>query len=324
VALHRDGREDSYIAERIPCDVKTVRRCVQHYEQHHSVEDETRSGRPRMTDEAMDTAIAGAAHVEKFCTPRGLKRKYQFEPSTRTIDRRLQEANLFGRVARHKKKLSTEEKRKRLSFAEGYKGWTKEQWERVLFSDEKKFKGDGFMGQVWVRRPKGEADNPDYQVQKLPHPVKLNVWGCFCAAGVGYLYVFNENMDGKLLKRIFESGHLLESAEDRGLMDGGGWWLLQDNDPKHKSKEVQTWLHNHGVSVLDFPPYSPDLNPIENLWNDMDRRVEARPASTMEQLQDVIAEEWAATSIALLAKLARSMPERCQAVIEAKGDHTKY
>ena len=44
-------------------------------------------------------------------------------------------------------------------------------------------------------------------------------------------------------------------------MESGEWWLLQDNDPKHKSKEVQTWLHNHGVSVLDFPPYSPDLNP---------------------------------------------------------------
>jgi hypothetical protein len=325
VSLHRDGRDDGYIAARIPCDVKSVRRWVQHYEQHHTVEDEPRSGRPRITDEAMDTAIVGAAYVENhFCTPRGLKRKYQFEASPRTIDRRLREANLFGRVARHKKKFSAEEKRKRLSFAEGYKGWTAEQWERVLFSDEKKFKGEGFMGQIWVRRPKGEADNPAYCVPKLPHPVSLNVWGCFCAAGVGYLYVFNENMDAKLLKRIFDSGHLLESAEDRGLMDGGEWWLVQDNDPKHKSREVQRWLHNHGISLLDFPPYSPDLNPIENLWNDMARRVEARPASTMEELQDVIAEEWAATDAEFLRKLARSMPKRCQAVIDAKGDHTKY
>ena len=71
-----------------------------------------------------------------------------------------------------------------------------------------------------------QSSNPDYQVQKLPHPVSLNVWGCFCAAGVGYLYVLNENMDAKLLKCIFESGHLLESAEDRGLMEKGEWWLL--------------------------------------------------------------------------------------------------
>ena len=42
----------------------------------------------------------------------------------------------------------------------------------------------------------------------------------------------------------------------------------------------------------------------------------------MEELQDVIAKEWAATSPEFLRKLARSMPERCQAVIDAKGDHT--
>jgi hypothetical protein len=277
-----------------------------------------------MTDEAMDTAIAGAAHVDKFCTPRSLKRKYQLEPSERTIDRRLQEAGLYGRVARHKRAFTEEEKRKRLSFAEGYKNWTVDQWMHVLFSDEKKFKGEGFMGQIWVRRPKGEADNPDYCVPSLPHPVKLNAWGCFSGKGLGYCYIFNENMDARLLQRILGT-HLLESAELHYEQDPPElWWLLQDNDPKHKSVLIRTWLHNHGIHVLDFPPYSPDLNPIENLWNDMARRVEARPAGSMEELQDVIADEWAATSLDLLRRLAESMPARCQAVIEANGDHTKF
>lgn len=323
--LHLQGLTRQAIGQQTATSQPTVRHWIQQYEQTGDVKDEPRCGRPRCTDEAMDTAIVGAAYAENnFCTPRGLKRKYQFEPSARTIDRRLREVNLFGRVARHQRKFSDADRQKRLSFAEGYASWTAEQWERVLFSDEKKFKGEGFMGQVWVRRPPGEALNPAYCVDKLPHPVKLNVWGCFCAAGVGYLYVFNENMDAALLKRIFASGHLLESAEDRGLMEGGEWWLLQDNDPKHKSKEVQTWLHNHGVSLLDFPPYSPDLNPMENLWSNLARRVEARPASTIEELQDVIAEEWERTSPALLRKLARGMPKRCKAVIDAKGEHTKY
>ena len=272
----------------------------------------------------MDTAIVGAAYVEKFCTPRSLKRKYQFEPSPRTIDRRLQEVNLFGRVARHKYQLTDEDKRARLSFAEGYAHMTKEDWMKIMFADEKKFKGEGFMGQIWVRRPKGEADNPAYQVPKLPHPVKLNVWGCFCGRGLGYCYIFNENMNGKLLKKIV-STHLKESAELHFEQDPPELWrLLQDNDPKHKSVLVQTWLHNNGISLLDFPAHSPDLNPIENLWNDLARRVEARPASTMEELQDVIAEEWERASPAFLRKLARSMPKRCKAVIKARGDHTKY
>ena len=102
------------------------------------------------------------------------------------------------------------------------------------------------------------------------------------------------------------------------------WWFLHDNDPKHTSREIHKWLHNNGISCLDFPSYSPDLNPTENLWNDIARRVEVREAETMEQLQDIIAEEWTATSTDLLTKLAHSMPTRCKAVIEAKGGHTHY
>jgi len=44
----------------------------------------------------------------------------------------------------------------------------------------------------------------------------------------------------------------------------------------------------------------------------------------MEELQNVIAEEWEATPLKFLRKLARSMPKRLQAVIDAKGDHTSY
>ena len=323
VVLHKQGNTKQQIGQQIAVSQPTVRHWIECYDRTGEVKDEPRSGRPRMTDEAMDTAIA--AYVENnFCTPRGLKRKYQFDPSARTIDRRLREANLFGRVARHKKRLTAEEKRARLSFAEGYLHMTEEEWMKIMFADEKKFKGDGFMGQVWVRRPKGEADNPAYQVQKLPHPVKLNVWGCFCGRGLGYCYIFNENMDGKLLKKILGT-HLKESAELHFEQDPPELWrLLQDNDPKHKSVLVRNWLFSNGISMLEFPAYSPDLNPIENLWNDLARGVEARPASTVEELQDVIAEEWERTSPAYIRKLARSMHKRCQAVIDAHGNHTKY
>lgn len=321
--MKKQGLPGTDIATQVSTSLPTVRHWIHHFDEKNDLLDEHRSGRPRCTDGTMDAAIVGAAVVDNnFCTPRGLKRKHGIDASTRTIDRRLQEAGLFGRVARHKKKFSVEDKRKRLSFAEGYQSWSSEQWEHVLFCDEKIFKGEGFSGQVWVRRPIGEADNPKYCVPHLPHPIQLNVWGCFCARGLGYLYIFNETLDGKLLKRIL-ADNLIPSAQLHYKKDPPElWWLLQDNDPKHRS--VRAWLHNHGINVLDFPPYSPDLNPIEHLWQDVARRVEAKPASTMDELQDAIADEWAATSIDFLHALARSMPARCKAVIDATGDHTNY
>jgi hypothetical protein len=66
------------------------------------------------------------------------------------------------------------------------------------------------------------------------------------------------------------------------------------------------------------------LNPSENLWADLARRVETHQAEEVEQLQDIVAEEWEKTSTDLLPKLARSMTKRCKLVIAAKGGYIDY
>jgi transposase len=318
--LHKEGHDASYIAARIPCDVRSVR----HWLEHPSLHDEPRSGRKRKSSPAQDTAIVAEARATKFTTPRRIRRKLGLDVSSRTIDRRLIEVGLFGRVARHKRKFFDEEKRKRLAFAEGYQHWTADDWMRVEFADEKLFLGEGFWGQVFVRRPKGEALNADYCVDQKQHPAKVSAWACFSGHGPGYMYIFNENMDAKKLQHILGT-HLIESAELHfDVEHAEGWWLLQDNAPQHKSCLIRTWLFNHGIQCLDFPPYSPDLNPIENLWADLARRVEKFQCDSMEELQDIVAQEWKETDREYLRSLARSMPERCQAVIEAKGDHTRF
>lgn len=239
VALHNDGQSVQRIADKLGVSRPTVTHWVDVYARTGGVADAPRSGRPRCTDEAADTNIAVTALVERFTSPHKIIRDMGLDGSRQTVDRRLQEMGLYGRVARHKRDYSAEEIRKRLSFAEGYKRWTAADWDRVLFSDEKAFYGAGFCGRTWVRRPIGEALNPDYCVHKSAHPVKVNAWACFCTAGQGYIYIFNETLDSKLLKKIFDDGHLLEAAEDRGLVDAGEWFFLQDNDPKHKSKLIQ-------------------------------------------------------------------------------------
>jgi hypothetical protein len=317
--LHKEGRDEAYIAARVPCDVRSVR----HWLAQEDTHDSPRSGRPRSTDEAMDTALAFVSHVEPFATPRQLKRKLQLDVSNATINRRLIDAGLPGRVARHVFQLTDEHKRQRLSFAHGYSRWTEDEWCSVVFADVKTFRGLGRGGQVWVRRPVGEASNSAYSVAHKPHPVSVPAWGCFSAAGPGYMAMFEGSLEAAGLRDIFRD-YLLPTVKEQ-FEEGADWWLLHDNDPgRHKAQVLRTFMHNNYIRPLDFSPYSPDLNPIENLWADMDKRMDLIDADTKEELEKVVADTWAATSKEYCAQLARSMPARIQQVIDRNGAYTDY
>jgi transposase len=101
-------------------------------------------------------------------------------------------------------------------------------------------------------------------------------------------------------------------------------YFLQDNAPYHTSNESRAWLHNNGIDCIDFPPYSPDLNPIENLWADLKRRVELRCPCDSTELKQFLTEEWTATDPEYLRCLAHSMIDRCKVVAACRGFKTKY
>ena len=323
VVLDKQGLPRGDIAQQAGTSAPSVRRWISRFEEKGSLADEPRSGRPRCTDKALDTAIAFVSRVEPFATPRQLKHKLQLDVSVDTIDRRLAEAGLPGRVARHVFQLTDDHKRQRLSFAHGYERWTVDDWRRVVFADIKTFEGEGSHGQVWVRRPVGEAANPAYSVAHKPHPVSVPAWGCFSAHGPGYMAMFEGSLDAAGLRDIFRD-YLLPTVQEH-FGEGADWWLLHDNDPgRHKSQVLKTFMHNHYIRPLDFPPYSPDLNPIENVWREMDLRMASTQADTKDALEKLVQKTWASLTPEYCSKLALSMPKRIAQVIERKGAYTDY
>ena len=137
--------------------------------------------------------------------------------------------------------------------------------------------------------------------------------------------MFDDNLDSKLLKKILEK-HVVSQA--LSMWPSGQWWYLHDNDPKHsKSKLISTFLHNKGINAIDFPPYSPDLNPIENLWGIIKRKVDDRNPQSLDERKRMFHEEWIRNDDEmrnLRLSLAHSMPKRCQQVIANLGHRIKY
>ncbi|KAG0745619.1 hypothetical protein G6F24_015859 [Rhizopus arrhizus] len=150
------------------------------------------------------------------------------------------------------------------------------------------------------------------------------LWGCLTWYGVGYL----SNIKGSI-----NSDFYIGILEDE-LMKTFDWYDLQkediifqqDNASIHTAKEVSEWLENNNISVLRWPPHSPDLNPIENLWSILKRRLlqyEKQPDGMLELWSRI---ENVRESITQneCQKLIESMPKCIKAVYSAKGGHTKY
>lgn len=320
VTLHKVGWLIKDIAPKIPCSEKTVSLWVQRWRDGHSVDDKERSGRPRCTAEAVDERIEAEAEEKKFVTPRDIRRELQLSCSARTVRRRLGEVDLFGRVAREIDSYDALTITKRLAFANSFLHFTEADWDTVIFSDEVHF-CLGHHGQVWVQRPPGTANDPQYCKPQEKEMYKITLWGCFCSKGIGagriFLGELNKQLYCDILERNFKPTY--QRYYPRGL-----WRFLQDNATPHYNAEVNTWMHNHGVHIIEFPPRSPDLNPIENLWHVLKWRVEHRNPRTAEEFERIIAEEYEAISAKECATLARSMHARLEQCIQYEGHKTKY
>lgn len=141
-------------------------------------------------------------------------------------------------------------------------------------------------------------------------------------------------MDSFVYRSILEE-HMLPYARENMAPT---WCLQMDNDSKHTSelmkgnlhkpkrkRDITGWFRDNGVTLLDgWPSQSPDLNPIEHVWEMVDRKIRQYKAKNAGELMNLIQMEWQKIPDDYLKNLVLSMPNRLRAVIRSRGFATRY
>ncbi|GFU17715.1 transposable element Tcb1 transposase [Trichonephila clavipes] len=162
----------------------------------------------------------------------------------------------------------------RLQWCREHHNWTEQDWACVLFSDESRFSLSLDCRRQLIWRESGTAYRPENIQEKDRYPTcSIMVWASIMINGRMCLYVVvNGTMTGQ---RYIGEVLLPHVRLFRGAV-GDKFVFMDDNATCHRTLAIQDGLDSEGIKRLVWPACSPDLNPIENVWDALGRQVAGR------------------------------------------------
>ena len=152
------------------------------------------------------------------------------------------------------------------------------------------------------------------------------VWGIISYNGIGPLVRIDKIEEGERTLNGERYLTILKRYLLRNYSNLANQKLIfqQDNAPPHRYHEVQTWLREKEIVMMNWPPQSPDMSLIENVWNELKFRLRGKAYSNKEKLWKDLQREWKLISKEYIRGLYDSLPRRLQALKKSKGNHTIY
>ena len=241
----------------------------------------------------------------------------------RTARNRLKAAGLKSRRPVVGVRMTAEHRRLRRAWATQHQARQLRHWRYTMFSDESRFNLDFADGRIRVWRRLHER--PYHCTIKQHDSVgggSVMVWG-----GITYDHRTDlVRLDGRVTGVRYRDEVLRPVVVPFRRRVGVNFEFQQDNARPHTSRVSRDFLTQNNIRVLPWPSKSPDLNPIEHLWDVLGRRVRSRdaPPQTVDAMFEALQEQWRAIPRAEIRKLIQSVPRRCEEVIRKQGGHTRY
>jgi transposase len=325
VGLHKAKIPQRKIAEILNHPKSTVGDVIKKYNEQGLTSTIPRSGRPKILTDRDKRQLVKIIKANRNLTLVEITEKFNetlnFSISSRTVQRVLHEEGYSGHAAKKKPFISEQNRKKRFGWCNMKKNWIKE-WENIIWSDESRFELFNNDSRNWVWRKKDER----YKIECLKPTVKnsigVMVWGCFCNDKLGPLVLIEGTLNSDKYIELLKE-HLIPFLDSLGAENH---IFQDDNAPCHASKKTKEWKQENLTEIFPWPAQSPDLNPIENLWNELEKRIRNhRPMpKNKNEFFAALQTEWYKIDKSKLIQLVKSMRYRVAEAIRNKGHPTKY
>ena len=318
------GQRQADVAHALNVSQSTISRLWNRFRQSGSTADAPRSGRPRVTTPAQDRFIRLRHLRNRFLSAQSTVQALPGNQriSRQTVRNRIHGAGLRAYRPYQGNVLTRRHRQARMLWANQHQAWTlRNHWRHVWFSDESRFLLQRHDGRRRVYRRRGERYAAPCVDEAPPRGGGgVTVWGAISNTGRSQLVRVQGSLTAAQYIQDILQPHVLP------LMGTPGAVFQHDNARPHTARITVAYFNNQNIRTLPWPSLSPDLSPIERLWDELDRRLRVRnvPPATPDELFAVLQEDWETIPRQTIQHLIASMPRRCRAAIQANGGHTRY
>ncbi|GBM28268.1 Transposable element Tcb1 transposase [Araneus ventricosus] len=321
------GRTQLEVSEKLGIAQSVISRLWQRFQDDGNVSRCYSSGRPRVTTPNEDRYLAVTAKRNRRSTASDLSRQLSSATGTtvsrQTVYRRLGHIGLYARRPVRCVPLTATHCRLRLAWSREHALRTPQQWSCVMFSDESRFSLQSDSRRTFIWRAPGTRYHQENTIERHRYGgAGWLVWRGIILGSRTDLHVQSVTMTGHIYRDVILEQHV---RLFRGAMVAE-FLFMDDNARPHRANIVDECLQSEDITRMDWPAYSPDVNPIEHVWDMLGRRIAARqpPPTYLPELRRALLDEWCNIPQDQIDNLILSMPRRCKACISSSGSHTPY